>query len=78
MKIRLKKAQILYISRTPSQCMLQVSDNTLQQVERFKYHVVVLTSDGRRNKETIHRLVKQEQLCVSSIALWRQNGSFQT
>jgi len=33
------------------QCMLQVSGNTLQQVEMFKYVAVAITSNGRRNKE---------------------------
>ena len=31
--------------------ILQVSGNTLQQVETFKYLRVVFTSDGSRNKE---------------------------
>jgi len=31
--------------------VLQTSGNTLQQVEKFKYLGVVLTSDGRRSKE---------------------------
>jgi len=35
---------------TPRQCILQVSGNTLQQVETFKYHGVVFTIDVSRNK----------------------------
>jgi len=31
--------------------MLQVSSNTLQQVEKFKYLVVVFTSGGRFHEE---------------------------
>jgi len=34
----------------PRQCFLQVSGNTLQQVETFQYLGVVFTSDGSRNK----------------------------
>jgi len=38
------------VSRNPRQGMLQMSSNTLQQVKKFKYLRVVLTSDGRRKK----------------------------
>jgi len=38
--------------------MLQVSGNTLEQVEKFKYFEVVFTSDGRRNKEIDTRIGK--------------------
>ena len=44
-------------------------------MEKFKYHGVVFTCNGRRNKE-IDRFVKQKQFCVSFIALWWRNGSF--
>jgi len=43
-------------SRNPRQCTLQISGNTLQQVEKFKYLGVVFTSDGRRNKEIDTRI----------------------
>jgi len=36
--------------REPWQCELQVRDNTLQQVERFKYLGVLFTSEWRQNK----------------------------
>jgi len=36
----------------------QVSGNTLQQVETFKYLRVVFTSDGSRNKEIDTRIGK--------------------
>ena len=39
--------------------MLQVSANTLKQVEKFKYVEVGFTSDGRRNKEIETRLGKE-------------------
>jgi len=38
--------------------MLQVSGNTLQQVEKFKYLGVVFTSDGRRSEEIDTRVGK--------------------
>jgi len=57
--------------------MLQVSDNTLQLAEKFKFIGVVFTSDGKWSEE-IDTLVMLTQFCVSFIALWSQNGSFQT
>ena len=42
-----KKIEALYL---PRQCILQVSGNTLQQLETFQYLVVVFTSDRSRNK----------------------------
>ena len=51
--------------QNPIQCMLQVSSNTLQQVEKFKYIVVAFTSDGKRNKEIDTRIGK----CNSAWAL---------
>jgi len=44
MKISTKKTKVLYLSSNPSQC-------TLQQVEKFKYIMVELTSDGQWNKK---------------------------
>jgi len=58
--------------------MLQLSGNTLQQVEKFKYLGVVFTNDGRRNEQMIRGLVTLMQFCMSFIAVWSQNGSFQT
>jgi len=49
-KISTKKIEVLCLSRCPKQCILHVSENTLQQVETFKYLGVVFTSDGSRNK----------------------------
>jgi len=53
MKISTKKTKALCLSTNPRQCMLQVSGNTLQQVETFKYLGlgVVFTSGGRWNEE---------------------------
>jgi len=41
----------LCLSIRPRQCILQVTGNTLQQVETFQYLGVVLTSDGSRNED---------------------------
>jgi len=38
--------------------MLQVNGNTLQQVEKFKYVGVVITSDRRWSKEVDARIAK--------------------
>jgi len=45
MKISTKNTEVLCLSTSPRQCMLQVSGNTLQQVE--KNLEVVFVSDGR-------------------------------
>jgi len=62
------------------QRMPQVSDNILQQLEKSNYLGVVaylpVTEGGARR--LIHGLVKLTQFCVNLIALWLQNGSFQT
>jgi len=49
MKVSTTKTEVLCLSRNPSQRMLQVSGNALQQVVKFKNLEVVLTSDGRWN-----------------------------
>jgi len=65
-KISTKRLSI-GLSRPPRQCIPQVSGNTLQRMETFKYLKVVFMSDGNRNKEIDTRLVKQTQFCVSFI-----------
>jgi len=45
-----KSEEVLRLSTISSQCMLQVSSITLQQVEKFKYLGMLFTSDERRNK----------------------------
>jgi len=77
MKIRATITEVLlYVSL---QTQDSVCGNTLQQVETFKYLGVVFTCDGRQSpRGLIHGLVKLTQFCVSFIALWAQNGSFQT
>ena len=57
-----QKSEVLCLSRNPRQCTLQVSGNTLQQVEKFKYLRVVFTSDEKRNKEFRHPVVTKREL----------------
>jgi len=45
MKINTKYTEVLCLSTKPRQCMLQVSGNTLQEVEKFKHLWVVVASD---------------------------------
>jgi len=63
MKSAQKMSEILCLSRIIRQFRLQVSGNTLQQVEKFKYIGVVFTRDGGRTRRLIHGLVKQTQYC---------------
>jgi len=50
--------EVLCLSRHPSQCTLQVSGKSLQQVEKFKYLGVVCTSDERQYEEINTRIGK--------------------
>jgi len=56
MKISTKKTEVFWLTRNPRQCMLQVSGNTLQQVEKFNHLVVVFMSDVSRNQEIDTRI----------------------
>ena len=58
MKISTAKTEVLYLSRNPDQCVLQVNGVTLKQVEKFKYLGVALTSDGRQDEELDTRISK--------------------
>ena len=42
--------------------MLQVNRATLKQIEKFKYHGVALTSDGRQDEELDTRISKASAL----------------
>jgi len=53
-----KKVEVLCFSRRPRQCIRQVSGNTLQQVETFRYRRGLFTSDGSRKKEADRRIDK--------------------
>ena len=50
-KITTAKPEVLRLSRNPDQCVLQVNEATLKQVEKFKYLGVAFTSDGRQDEE---------------------------
>ena len=76
-KISSKKIEVLCLSRRPKQCSLQVSRNTLQQVETFKYLGVVFTSDGSRNKGIDTRIGKANAVLRELFAPWWRNWSFQ-
>jgi len=56
MKINTKNTEVLCLSTNPRQCMLQVSGNALQQVEKFKHLGVVFASDGRWSEEIDTRI----------------------
>ena len=47
-KIKTAKPEVLHLSRSADQCMLQVYAVTLMQVEMLKYLGVAFTSDGRQ------------------------------
>ena len=58
MKISTAKTEVLHLSRSPDQCMLQANGATLKQVEKFKYLGVTFTSDGRLDRELVIRIGK--------------------
>jgi len=76
MKISTKNIEALCLSRRPRQCILQVSRNTLQQVQTFKYLGMVFTSGGSQNKDIDTRIGKANavlfELCRSVVT----NGRF--
>ena len=53
-----KTEVLIYLSRNPDQCVLQVNGATLKQVEKFKYLGVAFTSDGRQDEELDTRIGK--------------------
>jgi len=52
--------------------------NALKQVEKSKYIDVVFMSDGRWSDEVHGWIAKVNAVLHELIALWSQNGSFQT
>jgi len=58
MKISTKNTEILCLSPNPRHCMVQVSGNTVQQVQKFNYPGMVFTSDPRWSEEIDTRIVK--------------------
>jgi len=66
-----QKIEVLCLARRPKQCMLQVSENTLQQMETLEKNLgVVFTSDGSWNKGFNTRIGKAN-------AVLRRGGSNQ-
>jgi len=57
-KISSKEIEVLCLLRRPRKCLLQVSRNTLQQVETFKYLGMAFRSDESRNKGIDTRIGK--------------------
>ena len=53
MKTSTTKTEILHLSKNLDQCVLQVHEATLKQVEKSKYLGVAFTSDGRQDKNSI-------------------------
>ena len=56
MKISTKNTEVLCLSINIRHCMLRVSGNTVQQMEKFKYLGRVVTSDGRWSEESDTRI----------------------
>jgi len=80
MRTSSENTEVLCLPTNPRQYVLHVSDNTLQQLEKFTHLVLVAylpVTDGEASI-LIHRLAKITQFYVSLVALWSQNGSFQT
>jgi len=70
MKISTKKTDAFCLFRKASHCMLQVSENALQQVEKLKYLKLWY-------RKFIQGLIKPTQFCINFITLWSQNKSLQ-
>ena len=58
MKISVAKTEVLHLSKSPDQCVLQVNGATLKQVEKLKYLGVAFTSDKRQDDELDTRIGK--------------------
>jgi len=77
-KVSTKNTRVLSLSINPRQCVLQASDNTLQQVERLSNLTWYLRVTEGRTRRLLHGLVKQTQFCVlRALSLCGdKNGSF--
>ena len=58
MKTSTAKTEVLHLSRSPDQGVLEVNGATLKQVEKFRYLGVVFTNDGRQDEEQDTRIGK--------------------
>jgi len=76
-KISSKKIEVLCLSRRPSSVVCKwaaIHCSRWRRSSTLRWYSLV-TEVG--TKELIHGLVKQTQFCVSYVALWWQNWSFQ-
>jgi len=64
MNISTKWIEILCLSETQRQRILQVRGNILRKVEKFKFLWVVLTGEEGRESRVIHGLKSQTQFIV--------------
>ena len=58
MKISKAKTEVLCLSRNPDQCVLQVNEKTLKQVEKFKHIGVAFMSDLKQDEGLDTRIGK--------------------
>ena len=75
MKISTVKTEVLYLSRNPDQCVLQVNGATMKHIEKFKYLRVAFASDGRQDKKLDTRIGKARavmQALHHSVAMKRE------
>ncbi|CAF4995061.1 unnamed protein product, partial [Rotaria sp. Silwood1] len=56
MKISSKKTELMVISRESHQCTLQLNNNQLDQVNKFKYLGVQFSNDGKQDGEIDRRI----------------------
>ena len=89
MKISLTKTETMCLFRQPKQCSLQIDEVPPKQSEKFKYHGVSFTSDGRQNSELdirfgkasavtrqLHQsVVLKRELCTKAkLSIFRSDG----
>jgi len=74
LQLALKRRGTVFLQKPKP--MLQVSGNTLQRIEKFKYRGVLLRMTEGETRRLTHGFANCTQFCVSFIALWWQNGSF--
>ncbi|TWW55955.1 hypothetical protein D4764_09G0010050 [Takifugu flavidus] len=56
MKISTSKSEAMVLNRKKVECLLQVTEEILPQVEEFKYFGVLFTSEGRMEQEINRRI----------------------
>ena len=58
MKISISKTETMKVSRNPGPLKIHINDESLKQVQEFKYLGSTFTEDGRLNKEIETRVQK--------------------